>query len=80
MTFIHKTCNLQFKQTRWNGYTAPASSRFIFSHDVSNSNMNCMNDFIETVKTNNPQLVVISGLKLCFFVNVYNVKFVNYFK
>jgi len=57
------------KDEIWNGHTAPASSRFIFSHDVSNSNMNCMNDFIQTVKTNHPQLVVISGIHMLESIN-----------
>lgn len=48
----------------WNGHKAPASSRFIFSHDISNSHMKCFKHFVASLPQFSPDLVVISGLHM----------------
>ncbi|XP_078487995.1 ADP-dependent glucokinase [Ciona intestinalis] len=52
------------KGESWAGKVAPIASRFIFSHDVSNSQMLAFEPFIQSVSHFNPDLIVISGFHL----------------
>uniref|UniRef100_H2YHL1 ADP-dependent glucokinase n=1 Tax=Ciona savignyi TaxID=51511 RepID=H2YHL1_CIOSA len=52
------------KGESWGGRVAPIASRFIFSHDVSNSHMSAFEPFIASLKDFKPDLIVISGLHL----------------
>ena len=44
--------------------TASCSNRFIFSHDVGNSNLIAMESFFTSLKSFEPNLIVLSGLHL----------------
>ncbi|XP_078388574.1 ADP-dependent glucokinase isoform X2 [Cetorhinus maximus] len=43
---------------------APHANRFIFSHDVSNGEMNMMETFIASLEEFEPELIVLSGLHM----------------
>jgi ADP-dependent glucokinase len=44
--------------------TASCSNRFIFSHDIGNSNLIAMESFFSSLKSFEPNLIVLSGLHL----------------
>ncbi|XP_059496073.1 ADP-dependent glucokinase isoform X1 [Stegostoma tigrinum] len=48
----------------WGSIKAPQANRFIFSHDVSNGEMNMMETFITSLEEFEPELVVLSGLHM----------------
>ncbi|XP_042198960.1 ADP-dependent glucokinase isoform X2 [Callorhinchus milii] len=48
----------------WGEIKAPQANRFIFSHDVSNNEMNMMEAFVGSLEEFNPELIVLSGLHM----------------
>nr|XP_039273116.1 ADP-dependent glucokinase-like [Styela clava] len=52
------------KGEKWAGHVCPIASRFIFSHDLTNSRMLASEKFIDSLKEFNPDMVVLTGLHL----------------
>ncbi|XP_067871751.1 ADP-dependent glucokinase isoform X2 [Heterodontus francisci] len=48
----------------WGEVEAPQANRFIFSHDMSNGEMNMMETFIASLEEFEPELIVLSGLHM----------------
>lgn len=49
---------------RWGPAQAPQANRFIFSHDVANSEMSLLETFVASLEEFQPDLVVLSGLHM----------------
>ncbi|XP_054632731.1 ADP-dependent glucokinase isoform X2 [Dunckerocampus dactyliophorus] len=49
---------------QWGSTRAPQANRFIFSHDVSNSEMSSLETFVASLEEFQPDLVVLSGLHM----------------
>ena len=48
----------------WGQYTAPRANRFIIHNDYSNMMLDSLDDFIESLSSFQPSLVVVSGLQM----------------
>ncbi|XP_028679764.1 ADP-dependent glucokinase isoform X1 [Erpetoichthys calabaricus] len=56
---------LEYKSgEKWGSSQAPNANRFIFSHDVSNGEMNVLETFVASLEEFKPELVVLSGLHM----------------
>lgn len=60
---IHLILEYHAKEA-YDGLESPTANRFIVSHDIYNSNMMMLEQFFESIKEYEPDLIILSGLHL----------------